>query len=332
MDSGCRSVQSGTEVRALRHEAMQGWLKQLLGVLPALIPVCGDASGRSYFRFKINGLMRVVMDAPPPGEQIQSFVRIAKALASKGVLVPEIFAVDASQGFVLMSDLGSKVLLGALTSQSVDAWYGEALGRLGQWLDFQLDDPVWSLPTFDEAMLAREWHVFEHWYVTCYSQQTLGASKQAKLAAIREQIFAAVLAQPQAWMHRDFHARNLMCLPGGRLGVLDFQDACWGPVTYDVVSLLKDAYVAWPRARVVSWATLHWAQHIEPRFALSQSAWLRAFDWMGVQRHLKVLGIFARLALHFGKPEYQADIPRVKAYLSEMLAVYPELECLAEFL
>ncbi len=271
------------------------------------------------------------MDAPPEREDCRPFVEVARALGSFGLNVPEVLAFDQGQGLMLLSDLGSKQYLQALNDDSADRLYGDAIDALVQ---LQKCGPVahCSLPAYDRALLMEEMALFSDWLLVRHLG--LDAVELEALDGVYEWLAGQALAQPKVWVHRDFHSRNLMVVAGANPGVLDFQDAVVGPLTYDLVSLLKDCYISWPRRRVVAW--------VEDYFAKASAAGLcggvefeqllRWFDLMGVQRHLKAAGIFARLNHRDGKPGYLDDIPRTLAYVTAVSGDYPELRLLERLL
>ena len=308
-----------------RLEQLNHWLNRGLG-LPRydIVPASSDASFRRYFRVCFDGESRIVMDAPPDKEDSRPFVRIARALHGIGLNVPQILAEDLAQGFLLLSDLGSEQYLAALNAASVGRLYGDAMAAL---IILQACGPQQSeLPPYNEALLLREMELFREWYLGRHLQLTLSDSEQRSLDDAFRLLAQSALAQPQVAVHRDYHSRNLMVAPHNP-GILDFQDAVHGPVTYDLVSLLRDCYIAWPRAQVEAWALGYQELAIDSGIlrGRDEERFLRWFDWMGVQRHLKATGIFARLNHRDGKPGYLKDIPRTLGYVREVAASYPEL-------
>lgn len=288
-----------------------------------LLPVAGDASNRRYFRLSWPGRTVIAVVAPPATEKNREFLAIRQLLERAGVRVPQLLAADLEQGFMLLEDLGDQLLLGELGEVSVDGHYARALAVLRQ-LAAVDSRALAALPVYNRALLAEEFSRFPAWFL----QQMLGLeltnAEVHLLAELDGLLIGSALAQPQVLVHRDFHSRNLMCLAGGELAVIDFQDAVVGPVTYDPVSLLKDCYIRWPRERVLAWALAHrdalHAQGLLPLVA--DATFLRWLDWMGLQRHLKVLGTFARLYLRDGKSAYLEDLPLVIAYIREVLAAH----------
>ena len=308
-----------------RLEGLQAWVEQQLGGGVVLTPASEDASFRRYFRIdRPGGDSLIVMDAPPPQEDCVPFVRLARQLRDLGVHTPEVLAEDLERGFLLLEDLGSRHYLEALDEQSVDRLYGDALGAL---VTVQALGPREGLPPYDRAMLRQEMALFPDWLL----QRHLGLEPDQEQRQLLEQAFELLidnaLEQPRVCVLRDFHSRNLMVTGRHNPGVLDFQDAVVGPVTYDLVSLLKDCYVRWPRERVVAWVEGYFELAVQSGVlpAEHEQRFLRWFDLMGVQRHLKAAGIFARLNARDGKPGYLADIPRTLGYVVEVGEIYPEL-------
>jgi aminoglycoside/choline kinase family phosphotransferase len=303
-----------------------------------LAPASADASFRRYFRITLHAPCAlagaapslIAMDAPPPHEDCRPFVQVAALLAAAGVHAPAVLAQDVAQGFLLLTDLGDTTYLAALDARNAHRLYLDAIGALVRW---QAASREGVLPRYDEALLARELALFPDWYVERHLGRTLDAAQRADLDRVFRLILANNLAQPQVYVHRDYHSRNLMVTTPNP-GVLDFQDAVHGPITYDLVSLLRDAYVAWEEERQLDWAIRYWerarAAHL-PVPGDFADFW-RDFEWMGVQRQLKVLGIFARLCHRDGKRAYLADMPRVMAYLRTAAARYAALDPLVRLL
>ena len=300
--------------------ADQGW-----GAVPpaTLTAASSDASFRRYFRWEGEGRSFVVMDAPPPQENCKPFVDIAFLLAKSGINVPKIYAEDLERGFLLLNDLGNKTYLDVIDSENADALFSDALQAL---LAFQQLPMVAPLPSYDVALLRRELELFPEWYVKRELGVELDSTQQQQWQRISDLLIDSALAQPKVLVHRDYMPRNLM-LSEPNPGVLDFQDAVYGPVTYDVTCLFKDAFLSWPEERVRGWLESYWQQAsaldipVQPDF----EDFLRASDLMGVQRHLKVIGIFARICHRDGKPRYLADVPRFFAYIDAVIARRPEL-------
>jgi len=308
-----------------RLEQLNRWLEHAVG-LPAyeIAPASSDASFRRYFRIRFNGESRIVMDAPPDREDSRPFVAIARKLYAIGLNVPQILAEDLEQGFLLLSDLGSCQYLDALNAQSVERLYGDALGALAT---LQACGPqAGELPPYDRELLWREMALFREWYLGKHLGLALSDSEHKVLDETFTLLADSALEQPAVSVHRDYHSRNLM-VSEHNPGILDFQDAVHGPLTYDLVSLLRDCYIAWPREQVEEWALGYHDIAIDHGILRhrQEERFLRWFDLMGVQRHLKASGIFARLNHRDGKPGYLNDIPRTLGYVLEVSARYPEL-------
>lgn len=300
--------------------ADQGW-----GAVPpaTLTAASSDASFRRYFRWEGEGRSFVVMDAPPPQENCKPFVDIAFLLAKSGINVPKIYAEDLERGFLLLNDLGNKTYLDVIDSENADALFSDALQAL---LAFQQLPMVAPLPSYDVALLRRELELFPEWYVKRELGIEFDAAQQQQWQAVSDLLIDSALAQPKVLVHRDYMPRNLM-LSEPNPGVLDFQDAVYGPVTYDVTCLFKDAFLSWPEERVRGWLESYWQQAAALNIPVQADFedFLRASDLMGVQRHLKVIGIFARICHRDGKPRYLADVPRFFAYIEAVIARRPEL-------
>jgi aminoglycoside/choline kinase family phosphotransferase len=287
-----------------------------------------DAGFRSYWRTTGCTPSRIVMDSPPALEDARPWLRMHGRLAAGGVRVPAILSQDAGNGFVLLEDLGARTLLQVIDADNADAWFDAAISQL---LNIQAIAPV-DLPAYDTALLSRELHLFDEWFLTRHLGMVLGPRDQTILDDAYRLLIDAALAQPRILVHRDFMPRNLMPVADG-LAVLDFQDAVAGPIAYDVISLFKDAFASWPEARVEKWIARYHQRAVDaglPVPALME--FQRDADWIGMQRHLKVIGIFARLQHRDGKPRYLADVPRFFAYLDAVLPRYPELAPLQEFI
>lgn len=289
--------------------------------------ISGDASFRRYFRVQSGQQHWVLMDAPPALEDCMRFIATAEALASVGLQVPVVLAHDASAGLVLLQDLGDDLLQFSLNAQNARDWYRQALGLLPRMHQVRATTQG-LLPEFDRAFVLRELQIFTDWFLPVHLQLEIGADVQALLHRTFSLIADEVLAQPQVGMHRDFHSRNLMIQPDQSLAVIDFQDAVIGPLSYDVVSLLRDCYVRWPDDLVAQLRDEFYANMLDSgvmpaEFSLAQ--FRRGFDWTGLQRHLKVCGIFARLYHRDQKSGYLADLPRVVGYVRDCIVSYPEL-------
>ncbi|HMV71026.1 MAG TPA: phosphotransferase [Pseudomonadales bacterium] len=292
-----------------------------------LVPVAGDASFRRYFRLLGCAPSRIAVFAPPDTERNIEFTRIAAMLRASGVHAPRVLAHEAAEGFLLLEDLGDALLLAALDESSVDVLYRRAFDVLLCMQGARTSHDGWHLPSYSAGLLQQEMALFPHWCLERLLGITLDGGEEALLGALFDRLIASAIEQPQVFVHRDYHSRNLMLLPEGELGVIDFQDAVSGPLTYDAVSLLRDCYVAWPAERVEVWAG-HFAARARAAGTLPSEVpigtFMRWFDWMGLQRHIKVLGIFARLWLRDGKPGYLRDLPLVMRYTLEVALAYPE--------
>jgi aminoglycoside/choline kinase family phosphotransferase len=315
-----------------RAEQLRQWLSATLGGEPSIAPASDDASFRRYFRIRRGAGQPslIAMDAPPDKESCEPFVRVAGLFSQAGVHVPAIYAQDIAQGFLLLSDLGDTTYRSALDAHSAGLLYGHALDAL---VRIQLASSAGALPDYDRGLLERELRLFPEWYVS----RQLGRSLLPAQAETLEQVFSVILAnnlaQPRVFVHRDYHSRNLM-VSEPCPGILDFQDAVYGPITYDLVSLLRDAYVAWEEERVLDWTVRYWERARSAKLPVAGdfADFYRDFEWMGAQRQLKVVGIFARLSLRDGKHGYLKDQPRVMAYLRRTCERYRDLAPLAHLL
>jgi N-acetylmuramate 1-kinase len=311
------------------------WVIEDLGFAGATIaPASVDASFRRYFRVTCGADSYIVMDAPPDKEDSGPFLTVARILGRLDLNVPMILARDMERGFLLLTDLGSRQYLDALpVDGAADELYADALKslRIMQTADAGLSQ---GLPRYDRALLLREMELLPEWFLIRHLGLTIAARERAMLEGLFESLVDAAVSQPACFVHRDYHSRNLLVTPENNPGILDFQDAVWGPVTYDLASLLKDCYIAWPPARVRQWALQYRDTLIEAGFKLDAdaAAFMRWFDLTGLQRHIKVLGIFARLFYRDGKSQYLKDLPRVLAYVRDTALNYPETAAFAEFI
>ncbi|MBV2217583.1 MAG: phosphotransferase [Diaphorobacter sp.] len=322
-----------------RLAAFNAWLAPLAASLQlrpgSLRPASADASFRRYLRLDaVDGTSRIVMDAPPDKEDCRPFVQVQALLQAAGLRVPQILAWDEAHGFMLLSDLGAQTAIERLdpaNPAAAHAWYLQAVDLL---IDWQRASRPGVLPAYDEPLLRRELQLFPDWYIARHRQATLTDAQQTTLARAFDAIVAQNLAAPSVYVHRDFMMRNLMVGADERLGVLDFQDAVYGPVTYDIASLMRDAFISWEEDFVIDITVRYWekARRAGILGAASDSGWgadfgdfYRAVDFMALQRHLKVAGIFARLTLRDGKPKYLADAPRFIAYIRQTAGRYREL-------
>jgi aminoglycoside/choline kinase family phosphotransferase len=335
-------------MRAERLERLHTWTAQQAGLVECRLELAsGDASFRHYFRVIAGNKRFIVMDAPPDKEDCRPFIKVARLLRAAGLHAPEVFAQDLKQGFLLLTDLGTDTYLDVLTRERVagndlerpqtapggareefsashaDALFGDAIDALIRW---QLASQPDVLPPYDEALLRRELNLFIQWYLPKHLGLNLNHASQRLWEETCAHLVKSALAQPQVYVHRDYMPRNLM-VSQPNPGVLDFQDAVYGPLTYDVISLFKDAFISWPEERVEGWSRRYWEAARAAALPVQQTFvdFKRAFDWMGLQRHLKVLGIFARLTYCDGKPNYVADTPRFVRYIMTIAPRYPEL-------
>ncbi len=331
-----------------RMEALRAWLATAPGGLRAdassLQPASSDASFRRYFRVHAVAPQQtswIVMDAPPAKEDIGPFMHVAALLRAGGISAPQVLASEARQGFILLSDLGSTTYLQALqdarAAGDLPRCHGLMLDALAALVRLQGIRAA-DLPAYDAQRLRTELELFSQWYVVRHLGVEMTAQEQAGLSQVFETLLANNLAQPRVLVHRDYHSRNLMLLDAGREhgnpGVLDFQDAVIGPVTYDLASLLRDAYIAWPEEQQLDWAIRYWERARAAGLPVGDDfgAFYRDFEWMGLQRHLKVLGIFARLAHRDGKTGYLGDLPVVLAYARGVAARYRDFNPLLRLL
>lgn len=319
-----------------RYVLLKDWLSRDLGLDPQRVePASADASFRRYFRsFHQDGLRYIIMDAPPDKEDVRPYLRVTSILEGIGAHVPKVFQADVERGLLLLEDLGGTHYLSSLQAGAdPDSLYGDALTVLAQ-IQVKGQTLARQLPPYDREALARELGLMQPWFLERHLGLTLSAADARMLAAAYEFLILEGLAQPQVFVHRDYHSRNLMVLPSRNPGILDFQDALYGPIGYDLASLLKDCYISWPRERVLGWLREHRARlaALGGPVGRDETQFVRWFDLIGVQRHIKVLGIFARLWYRDGKIGYLKDLPLTLAYVQEACALYPELGALAEFL
>ncbi len=317
--------------RVDRRQQLQRWIETQLTAAPlALEPASADASFRRYFRVRAAGGSLIVMDAPPGQEDCRPFVRIAALMAAAGVHVPRVIAQDFEQGFLLLSDLGTTTYLQALNDATADELFRDAIDALLRW---QLASRPDVLPPYDERLLAREMKLFPEWYLQRHLGYTLDPAQRRALDAVFALILENTLAQPAVYVHRDYMPRNLMvCEPNP--GVLDFQDAVYGPITYDVASLFRDAFVSWDEERVLDWTARYWEKARRAGLPVDGDfgRFYRDVEWMGLQRHLKVLGIFARLYYRDGKRGYLEDTARFVGYVRAVAGRYHALKPLRALL
>ena len=347
MSQPTHPIQAGTPAPAAavswpdpaRQKLFDQWLASQAGahalLVDSLSTASADASFRRYLRIAgANGTSYIIMDAPPDKEDCRPFVHVQKLLEQAHVLAPRILAWDESNGFMLITDFGDRTLIGLLDPAQPAAaheWYLQAVDTL---IDWQRASRPGVLPDYDNALLRRELQLFPDWYLARHRQFAPDEKQHAMLQRTFDTIIATNLQAPSVFVHRDYMTRNLMVTPDEELAVLDFQDAVYGPVTYDIASLLRDAFISWEEDFVIDITVRYWekARRAGILGADSASGWgadfgdfYRAVDWMGLQRHLKVAGIFARLTLRDGKPKYLADTPRFIAYIRQTAGRYREL-------
>ncbi len=312
-----------------RADARLAWARTALADVDATLERAStDAGFRSYWRSG-GAPSRIVMDSPPGKEDVRPWLRIRDLLETGGVRVPKVLARDVGAGFLLLEDLGADTYLHVIDAHNADAMFDGAISQL---LKLQAIAPPTDLPAYDEALLARELRLFDEWFCGRHLGMTLDCGDMERLDGAYRCLIDAALAQPQVLVHRDFMPRNLMPANDGP-AVLDFQDAVRGPIAYDALSLFKDAFLSWPEARVDAWLARYHQRAREAGLPVPELArFRRDADLIGVQRHLKVIGIFARLNHRDGKPKYLADVPRFFAYLGAVLPKYPELAPLQGFI
>jgi hypothetical protein len=327
---------------AARKQAFDGWLAGLAGphgLMPdTLRPASADASFRRYLRIDSSRGSRIIMDAPPERENCEPFVKVDALMAQAGLLVPEILAWDQPLGFMLLGDLGTQTMMEVIQPHDPQANHAMYLQAVDALITWQLASRPGVLPPYDEALLARELALFPDWYLAQHRGVTLEGAARQTLEQAFAKIIARNLAQPSVFVHRDFMPRNLMipAAPGEarlggavetRLGVLDFQDAVYGPITYDIASLMRDAFLTWDEEFVLDITIRYWQKARKAGLPVGEDfgEFYRGVEWMGLQRHLKVAGIFARLTLRDGKPRYLADAPRFLHYIRTTADRYREL-------
>lgn len=314
-----------------RLEQLQEWLAQrLAGDALSLSPASADASFRRYFRVTTGRGSWIAMDAPPEREDCRPFVHVAQLMRVAGVNAPRVEASDLDRGFLLLTDFGTTTYLAALPAGDAGRLFGDAVDALLKW---QLASREGELPPYDDALLRRECGLFPEWYVARHLGLTLSAAQQASLAGVVDLLVARALGQPRVYVHRDYMPRNLMVTEPNP-GVIDFQDAVYGPISYDMVSLTRDAFLSWEEEQVIDWAARYWEKARRARLPVDGdfSEFYRDFEWMGLQRHLKVAGIFARIHYRDGKSGYLEDTPRFIGYARAVARRYRELAPLARLL
>jgi aminoglycoside/choline kinase family phosphotransferase len=314
-----------------RFRALGAWLAAALGSPPPRIErASADASFRRYFRVFLEDRTLIAMDAPPEREDSRAFMRVAALLRESGLNAPEVLHHDLSQGFLLVTDLGTTSYLAALKEGDTKRLFGDATTALARW---QADSKPGVLPEYDEALLRRELSLFPDWYIARHLGITLTPAQQESLERLFCAILARNLAEPRVYVHRDFMPRNLM-VGEPNPGILDFQDAVYGPISYDVASLFRDAFVSWDEELVLDGTIRYWEKARRANLPVPSDFgdFWRDVEWMGLQRHLKILGIFARLHYRDGKPGYLEDTPRFLGYVRHAVSRYDELAPLGRLL
>lgn len=308
-----------------RLQALQDWSARQLGVdVLDIAPASADASFRRYFRVAAQGRDYIVMDAPPAHEDCRPFIAVARLFGDAGVHVPQVLAQELEQGFLLLTDLGNTTYLSALNEITARELYLASNDAL---IKIQQASRPGVLPDYDRALLARELRLFPEWYVGRHLGVAMTGQQEAILNTVFERILANTLAQPRVYVHRDWHSRNLM-VTDPNPGILDFQDAVYGPITYDLASIYRDAYIQWDEEQQIDWVIRYWEKARAARLPVREDFgdFWRDFEWMGAQRHIKVLGIFARLYHRDGKDGYIKDMPLVMHYLRSVCGRYDELK------
>ncbi len=312
------------------------WLGQLADKwslnMASLAPASSDASFRRYFRvLSSSNDSFIVMDAPPSHEDTRPFIHIAKLMAQSGLNTPLILEENVTEGFLLLSDLGNQTYLSRLNAETAPKLYKDAMSAL---VKMQMAAKDAAIPLYDRPLLTRELMLFPEWYLTKHLGMSLTDSQTEDLNKVFELILQNNLAQPQVLVHRDYHSRNLMVTDTNNPGILDFQDAVYGPITYDLASLLRDAYIEWEEAEQLDWAIRYWemARKAQLPVCAEFGEFYKDFEWMGLQRHLKVLGIFARLYHRDGKDAYLKDLPLVLKYTRKVAERYINLKPLVRLL
>lgn len=311
-----------------RLNSLKNWLKTLPNSLKldmdSISPASSDASFRRYFRVMAvdsNLQSFIVMDAPPDKEDSSSFIKIGKLLFEKGINVPNIIEINSLEGFLLLSDLGNTTYLSIINPENATQLYRDAIHAL---VEIQTKADSTGLPTYDESLLLREMNLFTEWYLSKHLQYAISPSQTEELHQIFSLLNQNILAQPRVFVHRDYHSRNLMVTPHHNPGILDFQDAVHGPITYDLISLFRDAYIEWDEEQQMDWIIRYWEAARKAKLPVQSDFgdFYKDVEWMGLQRHLKVLGIFARLYHRDGKDGYLKDLPLVLKYTEKVAQRY----------
>lgn len=334
-----KSTNSSVPPSDERLSQLTSWLSTLdLVEVDTRRPASADASFRRYFRLDVKPELRdklgatlVAMDAPPERENVPAYIHVQGLLLEAGVSVPAIVARDVPNGFLLLSDLGTTTYLQRLNIDNAAFMYSDAVDAL---IKIQLASQPGVLPEYDRAFIERELNLFPEWFIGKHLGIAMTAEQETQLKTVFEAIISTCLAQQQVYMHRDFHSRNLMFMDQGNPGVLDFQDAVFGPVTYDLASLLRDAYIQWDEEVVLDWVVRYWQRAKEVGLPVNPDidAFYRDFEFMALQRHLKILGIFCRLNYRDGKTNYMGDLPTVSDYVRKTANRYTVLKPLVRLL
>jgi N-acetylmuramate 1-kinase len=307
-----------------RLEALHDWLRAHVPTLQSCLPASADASFRRYFRITdAAGNTTIAMDAPPPQEDCAPFVRIAELMRKAGVSAPQVLAADLERGYLLLTDMGTQTYLDALTLDNARPLFQDATAALIQW---QLASKPGVLPPYDEALLRQELQLFPDWYVGKHVGTTFDAKQQKYWNMVCDSLVSRALAQPKVFVHRDYMPRNLM-VSTPNPGVLDFQDATYGPISYDVISLYRDAFMSWEEEFVLDGVIRYWEAAKRAKLPVHEEfgEFYQDCEWMGLQRHLKIMGIFARINYRDGKPKYLADTPRFAKYARAVAKRYVAL-------
>lgn len=309
-----------------RYNSLQNWLTEILGTSAFnLKPASEDASFRTYHRLFLKNKTFIVMDAPPEQENCKAFIKITKKLRACDVNVPIIHNVNIEQGFLLLSDLGNDLYLNKLNKSSIYELYSDALSTL---VAIQVLVNVGGVDEYDKSLLISEMNLFREWLIEKHLNIKLSDSQVKILTTLFDLLVNNALQQPKVFVHRDFHSRNLMVTKENNPGVIDYQDAVYGPISYDLVSILKDCYIKWPKEEIDKWVDFYLNKLYEEKaqYRINRDEFVRWFDLMGVQRHLKASGIFARLSHRDGKHNFLEDIPRTLSYILDLKETYEELQ------
>ena len=309
-----------------RYNSLQNWLTEILGTSAFnLKPASEDASFRTYHRLFLKNKTFIVMDAPPEQENCKVFIKITKKLHACDVNVPIIHNVNIEQGFLLLSDLGNDLYLNKLNKSSIYELYSDALSTL---VAIQVLVNVGGVDEYDKSLLISEMNLFREWLIEKHLNIKLSDSQVKILTTLFDLLVNNALQQPKVFVHRDFHSRNLMVTKENNPGVIDYQDAVYGPISYDLVSILKDCYIKWPKEEIDKWIDFYLNKLYEEKaqYKINRDEFVRWFDLMGVQRHLKASGIFARLSHRDGKHNFLEDIPRTLSYILDLKETYEELQ------